>query len=450
MVGIELEPKEDYIINEEYKVWKKNTPFLYDLVITKGLEWPSLTCQWLPHKNTTTGMDYSVQQLLLGTHTSDEEQNSLMVAEVRLPLDSTLADGGSYRDGAGVHSKDGAEDAGGFGYGGLGKVEVIQKINHDGEVNRARYCPQKPTIVATKTVSADICIFALDKHPMKPVNNGVCSPQLKLTGHKKEGYGLSWNPINAGHLISAGEDALLCYFDIESHIESIASTSAGASAAASVGPLHSFSFHKDVIEDVAFHQMNGSVFASVGDDRKLAIWDVRDSSSRSKPVNSVDAHSREINCVAFSPFSEHILATGSADSTIGLWDMRNLSVKAHSLDSHNDEVLQLAWSPHFETILASASADRRINFWCLSQIGEEQDPEDAEDGPPELLFIHGGHTSKLSDFSWNPNEPWIVASVAEDNIVQIWEMAEHIYEGLQDIETVDNSKRQVVDDEDLE
>ena len=29
-----------------------------------------------------------------------------------------------------------------------------------------------------------------------------------------------------------------------------------------------------------------------------------------------------------------------------------------------------------------------------SKIGEEQSPEDAEDGPPELLFIHGGHTAK--------------------------------------------------------
>ncbi len=26
----------------------------------------------------------------------------------------------------------------------------------------------------------------------------------------------------------------------------------------------------------------------------------------------------------------------------------------------------------------------------FSKIGEEQTPEDAEDGPPELLFIHGG------------------------------------------------------------
>ena len=33
--------------------------------------------------------------------------------------------------------------------------------------------------------------------------------------------------------------------------------------------------------------------------------------------------------------------------------------------------------------------------WDLSRIGDEQSPDDAEDGPPELLFIHGGHTSKV-------------------------------------------------------
>ena len=48
-----------------------------------------------------------------------------------------------------------------------------------------------------------------------------------------------------------------------------------------------------------------------------------------------------------------------------------------------------------------------------------QTPEDADDGPPELLFIHGGHTSKVSDFAWNPTDDWVIASVAEDNILQV-------------------------------
>merc|ERR1712113_919906 len=75
-----------------------------------------------------------------------------------------------------------------------------------------------------------------------------------------------------------------------------------------------------------------------------------------------------------------------------------------------DEIFQVQWSPHNETILASSGTDRRLHVWDLSKIGEEQSAEDAEDGPPELLFIHGGHTAKISDFSWNPNDPWLSAA----------------------------------------
>lgn len=81
-------------------------------------------------------------------------------------------------------------------------------------------------------------------------------------------------------------------------------------------------------------------------------------------------------------------------------------------------------------------------FFVFCRIGEEQSPEEAAEGPLELLFIHGGHTSKIYDFSWNPCEDWITASVAEDNIIQIWQMADHIYndEGEDDLPE-DNSPK---------
>ena len=60
---------EERVINEEYKIWKKNTPFLYDLVMTHALEWPSLTAQWLPDVSRPEGKDYSLHRLILGTHT---------------------------------------------------------------------------------------------------------------------------------------------------------------------------------------------------------------------------------------------------------------------------------------------------------------------------------------------------------------------------------------------
>jgi histone-binding protein RBBP4 len=43
---------EQKLINEEYKLWKKNSPFLYDLLVTHALDWPSLTCQWFPDVET--------------------------------------------------------------------------------------------------------------------------------------------------------------------------------------------------------------------------------------------------------------------------------------------------------------------------------------------------------------------------------------------------------------
>jgi len=37
---------EERLRSEEYKLWKKNSPYLYDLIISHVLEYSSLTCQW--------------------------------------------------------------------------------------------------------------------------------------------------------------------------------------------------------------------------------------------------------------------------------------------------------------------------------------------------------------------------------------------------------------------
>ena len=40
------------IVNEEYKVWKKHAVFLYDIILSRALDWPTLTTQWFPDKVT--------------------------------------------------------------------------------------------------------------------------------------------------------------------------------------------------------------------------------------------------------------------------------------------------------------------------------------------------------------------------------------------------------------
>jgi histone-binding protein RBBP4 len=110
---------EERLIAQEYRIWKKNTPFLYNFVVTHGLEWPSLTCQRLPTRRTLAenggrsggGNNVAEQhELLIGTHTCADggdnggmggeeddgvggggrEMNYLMVATVNLPRDDPV------------------------------------------------------------------------------------------------------------------------------------------------------------------------------------------------------------------------------------------------------------------------------------------------------------------------------------------------------------------------
>ena len=101
------------------------------------------------------------------------------------------------------------------GFGSVsGKIEIEIKINHEGEVNRARYMPQNPCVIATKTPSSDVLVFDYTKHPSRPDSGGKSLPDLRLKGHEKEGYGLSWNPTLQGHLLSASEDKTVCLWDL--------------------------------------------------------------------------------------------------------------------------------------------------------------------------------------------------------------------------------------------
>ncbi|MCJ1227723.1 Histone acetyltransferase type B subunit 2 [Toensbergia leucococca] len=414
-VGVNLEEEQDHerieekIINEEYKTWKKNAPFLYDLMLSTALEWPTLTTQWLPDKQSVPDKDYSTHRLLLGTHTSNEAQNYLQIAHVQLPK-PVIPDAGDYDEER--------EEIGGYG-GGVSKktpvmevrFNIVQKIDHKGEVNKARYQPQNPNIIATMCTDGRVMIWDRTKHPSLPT--GQVNPQMELLGHEKEGFGLSWSPHESGHLATGSEDQTVRLWDITKFTSNNKALHA----------TRIYTHHSAIVNDVQYHPLHASLIGTVSDDLTLQILDVRNPTTSVSATQAIDGHQDAINALSFNPASEYLLATGSADKSIGIWDLRNLKTKMHALIGHGDSVTSLAWHPFEEAILGSSSYDRRIIFWDLSRVGEEQTPEDAEDGPPELLFMHGGHTNRISDFSWNMNDPWVLCSAAEDNLIQVWKVA---------------------------
>lgn len=467
---------EERAIHQEYKIWKKNTPYLYDFVMTHGLEWPSLTIQWLPTVKTLNegskvgavgGASKSVaeqHEFLAGTHTTGE-MNYLMVGSVNLPREDAVIDNRTGKeehwnedeaklveaegDEEGPHSKkqktenaatssttattvannynEEKNELGGHSStsaGLVGKIEIRMKIPHDGEVNRARYMPQNHFVVATRGPSPEIYVWDLSKHSSFPAEGATPSPQVICRGHTGEGYGLAWCGVGEekgrGKLVTGSEDRTVRIWDVNAALKEGKNGSV-------VHPMATLEYHTDTVEDVDWHNRDINMVGSCGDDQMICLWDVREGNWK-KPVHVVEkAHDGDVNSLEFHPTNEFLVASGGSDKVVKLWDMRNLKSPLQTFSGHTDQVYSVHWSPFNESILASCSADRRIALWDLSRIGAEQSPEDAEDGPPELLFLHGGHTSKVSDFAWNENYEWCLASISEDNVLQVWSPAEDVY-----------------------
>ncbi|KAM0678124.1 hypothetical protein BDAP_001383 [Binucleata daphniae] len=374
---------EQKIINEEYKIWRKNVPYNYDLLFTHALSWPSLSVQFYPSAQRNEAS--TTQQILLSTHTSGADQEYITIAQITLP--DTITDASLET----LYKSDTPDS----------RLKIIQEIPVIDEINRCRYSPFSTNVVALRSDLSDIHVYDTTLHKSKSTE--VKQPDLVLKGHTKGGYGLSWSVMKNGHLLTSGEDSLVCLFDVNGSNEAVSK----------------FNQHESVVNDCCFSYHNQNLFVSVGDDKKIVSCDIRTKDAKIRK----NTHDGDVFCVNYHPIEEFMLCTGGKDGFVKVWDERNMEKELYAFDTgSNNEVLQVAWSPHVSNLLASAGTNRRVLVWDVSRVGMELNEEEKQDGPPELLFMHGGHTDSVCDFSWNPLEPYEIVSVAEDNIMQVWQM----------------------------
>ena len=390
------------------KIWKKNAPYLYDVLITWGLDWPSLCVDWLPKVDYVPKRNFYLQHLILGTNTSGEEPNFLLICKTRLPISKIVLDEHSaecslQKDDIEFINKMSNEQMIEEYAKTEKKFEIVTKIPHEGEVNKAKASPKESNIMATQTNKGEIHIFDYFKCPPRPEDENVSKPIKRLISHTKIGYGLSWSEFKSEYLLSSSYDGSVCLWDINSN---------------STSPIHKYTEHKSEAEDVCFNKKQSFICGSVGDDKTIKIMDYREG----KPVISVEGHTAEINSIDFNPKNEFLYLTGSSDKTVALWDLRKPDLKLHSFIHHKDVIYNVKWNSRRPNIFASSAYDNKILVWDLMQIGANIGREDNEDAPSEMIFEHGGHNERINDFSWNPNEDMFLASVDDNNCLEMWEM----------------------------
>lgn len=136
------------------------------------------------HAHRPPNKPYTTHRLLLGTHTSGQAADYLQIATVQIP--SRAGPGADALDRSAYDDERG--ELGGHTLpASQARINVVQRINHAGEVNRARYMPQNPDLIATKAVSGEVLVFDRTKHPSEPERGGVCKPDIRLVGQTKEG-----------------------------------------------------------------------------------------------------------------------------------------------------------------------------------------------------------------------------------------------------------------------
>ena len=404
----EMDQSQEEETDVDHKIWKKNAPYLYDVLITWGLDWPSLCVNWLPKIDYLKERPFYLQKIVLGTHTSGQEADYLMIGKARLPISKIVLE--SNPPGSSLTKEDleyfnkmsneqMIEDYSKF----ENKIEIETKIRHDGEVNKAKASPHQYNIIATQTNKGEIHIFDYYKFPPKPKDDIIPEPTKRLKYHTKIGYALSWSPLEKNYLLSGSYDGSVCLWDINSN---------------NSDPIFTSKEHLSECEDVCFNKKQKYIFGTCGDDKTIKIMDFREK----KPVISVLGHEAEINSIDFHPENEFLYITGSSDKTAALWDLRKPELKLHSFIHHKNSILNVKWNNRRSNIFASSGEDNKILIWDLTQIGANIARDDNEEAPSEMIFDHGGHLDKINDFDWNQNEDMMCASVDDSNNLQIWEM----------------------------
>lgn len=516
----------------EYKIWKKNVPFLYDFFSANALESPSPFVQWLPKADEPLNAQarYSTHRLFLGTHGPVER---LVFAELDLPtgpfsrppivpahakLTGVLSSVAFNTTNAAPLSADAATAARKFriqhAYRHYNPTDPAPAFAALASSGGATLNTRNPAQFAAFATHGDIVVYNVGKDPAATDS----AAQLVLVGgHSVAGSALDWATGSAtkpgSALVSGAADGSVALWDVNASPavppirrriglngdkEETLAVSINTPVPVVQPVAVAEQLHAAAVTAVAWDPHIASVFGTASADGSLCIVDTRTSiadpvarvanahvyavsaggsaaasAENEKPSSSSSSGggrgsrssgkltpepgsskrggsstsvatpapppppepeyiSGAVNSLAFNPHNEYVLATAGADGEVHVWDMRMLGEPkpVFALNGHvGGDAVVVRWSPHHESVLASGGLDRRVLLWDLARVdvdSEDGAAGDLEDGPPELLFMHGGHTAPIADVAWHPTVPWVVASACEDNIVQVWKPADHV------------------------
>lgn len=376
------------VINEEFKIWKKSVPLLYDTIHTQALKWPLLTAQFFPGYTVSENKNFITLKLAIGSHSSSKN-DVVQVATIDLP--STLAPNYSaFSLNESIPAQIQAD--------GASPIQFTHSWRHPGEVNTLKVSPDGSKIITFDNTGA-VHLFEQDKD--------ASSDYLY---HASEGYALEWT--NNSQFLSGANDGKIALWDVGT----------------TTSPTKTFTSHSAVINNLSHSKPSDVLFGSVSDDFETHIHDIR--APEESPVIKI-VNGQIQNAIAFHPLLQTLFATAGKDNVVNLYDARKVSEPFRKLFGHNDSVVGLVWSgENAPNLLNSWGLDKRVITWDLTELSEDfvyptaavndskRKPRSTED--PCLAFVHGGHTNRINDLAVSSSIEGLFATVGDDTLLEIY------------------------------
>jgi periodic tryptophan protein 1 len=170
--------------------------------------------------------------------------------------------------------------------------------------------------------------------------------------------------------------------------------------------------HTDAVMCLSWNKVHRQVLASGSADCTVKIWDITKAGDPNGKSNAATFchHKDKVQSVKWHPTEGTLLATGSYDRTVALLDAR---VSEHEIKKVkiSADCESLSWDPHHSQYLTCATEDGVVCCWDVRKF---------DSGKPLWSFVaeeYGG----VSDLSYNPNVPGLLATCAINKTVTLWD-----------------------------
>jgi periodic tryptophan protein 1 len=174
--------------------------------------------------------------------------------------------------------------------------------------------------------------------------------------------------------------------------------------------------HKDKVQSVVWHPVEGTLLATGSYDRSACLIDARHPKANVKRVKLT----ADCEALVWDPHNPQYLTAATEDGTLTCFDVRNFSDKKplwSIVASEYGGVSDLSYNPYVPGLLATCSVDQTVTLWDTYNA-----TTGTPTGPPTSRMNKDMRVGKLYTVNFYPSSPWLLGCAGGAKEMALWDM----------------------------